>query len=308
MSNSRLSVSVISCAYNESRNLPGFLDAVLSSAGETFDLTQVVVVSTGSTDDTDQILQGYRARDPRVVHVGGFHREGKVAALKEGLALATGEILFVVNADTLPSPGMIGSACEEFLTSDCQLVCCRPVPVVEMPNRIEVLGQTLWGLHDRLSRISPKASEAYAIRKELVPEFRTMLEDDDIILALMVVEGRIRARYRSDAVVWIKPASSLSDFISQRLRINRQIARIWRARRMVPRTWNLSHIVTVLKSGPRRPSDGRLLSLLLLATLEGSIRIWALGETYVLGGQDVTWSSIQSTKAALVPPKPETER
>lgn len=89
-------VSVLIPAYNEGRVIARTVRSVLAQSYPHF---EVVVVDDGSTDDTPDAAAA-ASTDARV-RVVRQPNGGKAAALNHGIALATGEIIVVIDADTV---------------------------------------------------------------------------------------------------------------------------------------------------------------------------------------------------------------
>ncbi len=104
-------ISVIIPARNEERNIQACLQAVLS---QTYSPIEVIVVDDRSTDDTPRILKETAARDDRVKIIRGAEPppgwSGKPHALVQGAAVAQGEWLCFVDADTFIAPELLISA------------------------------------------------------------------------------------------------------------------------------------------------------------------------------------------------------
>lgn len=95
-------VSVVIPAYNEGRVIARTVRSVLAQEYTNF---EVIVVDDGSNDDTSEAA-GSASSDERlrvVRHVNG----GKAAALNYGITLASGDIIVVIDADTLLAPDAI---------------------------------------------------------------------------------------------------------------------------------------------------------------------------------------------------------
>ena len=78
-------LSIVAPAYNEEKNLPAFIAAiipVLEAIGETF---EIVFVDDGSRDDTLGMLLAARTNDPRIKVVSLARNFGKDVALTAGL-------------------------------------------------------------------------------------------------------------------------------------------------------------------------------------------------------------------------------
>src|SRR5437016_5219662 len=69
------------------------------------DGTEVIVVDDGSTDHSAQLLEGYRDRVRVIRH---DQNQGFASACNDGAAAATGELLILLNNDTLPAAGWLG--------------------------------------------------------------------------------------------------------------------------------------------------------------------------------------------------------
>ncbi|HCT57658.1 MAG TPA: hypothetical protein DGD08_10705 [Gemmatimonas aurantiaca] len=95
-------VSVLVPAYNEGRVIGRTVQSVLSQA---YPDLEVVVVDDGSSDDTHDAAS--HATDDARLHVVRQTNAGKAAALNTGIAMATGEVIVVIDADTILAPDAI---------------------------------------------------------------------------------------------------------------------------------------------------------------------------------------------------------
>jgi len=106
-----VSVSVIVPARNEARRIGPCL-AGLRAQGTSLD--EVIVVDGGSTDGTPAIVDEAASRDPRVRRLDEPPRPrgvvGRPWAIAAGCAVARGEWVLVIDADTAPHPGMVAGA------------------------------------------------------------------------------------------------------------------------------------------------------------------------------------------------------
>ncbi|HEY0191494.1 MAG TPA: glycosyltransferase family 2 protein [Kofleriaceae bacterium] len=92
-------LSIVAPAYNEERNLPAFIAAivpVLEAIGETF---EIVFVNDGSRDGTLGMLAAAASQDPRIKVIGLARNFGKDIALTAGLAHATGQAVIPIDCD-----------------------------------------------------------------------------------------------------------------------------------------------------------------------------------------------------------------
>lgn len=84
-------VSVVMPAFNEAAHIGLCLERVLRQSR----VTEVIVIDDGSTDGTPAIVEALMAGDPRLRLERRARNTGKGAALRNGFACATGDILIV---------------------------------------------------------------------------------------------------------------------------------------------------------------------------------------------------------------------
>ena len=105
MSSSRLSVTIVTPAFNEAENIGNYLDSLVNQSFKDFD---VVIIDDGSTDNTATIVRAYRDR-LRLTLKQTPNLGWKVAKAR-GTAKVTSDICIVFDADILSLP------CFNFLT------------------------------------------------------------------------------------------------------------------------------------------------------------------------------------------------
>ncbi|HWU91198.1 MAG TPA: glycosyltransferase family 2 protein [Kofleriaceae bacterium] len=100
-------ISMVAPAFNEARNLPEFLAAlvpVLESIGEPW---EIVFVDDGSRDDTIGALLAARSQEPRIKVVSLARNFGKDVALTAGLRHARGRAVIPIDCDLQHPPELI---------------------------------------------------------------------------------------------------------------------------------------------------------------------------------------------------------
>lgn len=103
-------VSVIVATLNEARRIGPCLEGLMQQQEP---LLEVLVVDSRSTDGTRELVEAAAARDPRIRLItdeplpAGW--VGKVWALETGLREARGAWVLGIDADTVPSPGLVGA-------------------------------------------------------------------------------------------------------------------------------------------------------------------------------------------------------
>ena len=96
-------LSLVIPAFNEARQLPSTLAALVAFLERQSWRWDIRVVDDGSTDDTAGVVETFAANDPRIVLQREPHR-GKGGAVKAGLLAAGGEFRFLCDADLSMPP------------------------------------------------------------------------------------------------------------------------------------------------------------------------------------------------------------
>jgi glycosyltransferase involved in cell wall biosynthesis len=91
-------LSIVIPAYNEERRLPESLEKVLAFLQTKDYPAEVIVVDDGSTDNTVDIVEGFRARYPFASIIKNDHR-GKGYAVRTGMLAAQGTYVLFSDAD-----------------------------------------------------------------------------------------------------------------------------------------------------------------------------------------------------------------
>jgi glycosyltransferase involved in cell wall biosynthesis len=92
-------LSIVAPAYNEEKNLPAFIAAIvpaLEAIGESF---EIIFVDDGSRDGTLGMLAAASSQDPRIKVVGLARNFGKDVALSAGLAHTSGDAVIPIDCD-----------------------------------------------------------------------------------------------------------------------------------------------------------------------------------------------------------------
>lgn len=206
-------------AHNEEANIGRLLGAVLSQQLRTTILGEIIVVTSGCTDRTEQIVGEWVGRDPRIRLLVQTHREGKASAVNAFLSQAREKIVLLCSADLLPAADTIEQLIAPFAEPEIGMTTCRPLPVNETRTLMGFAAHMLWNLHHEINMSGCfKAGELIAFRKifERIP-YRTAVDEASVE---PVIRGQgYRVHYVPDAIVYNKGPETVEDFLKQRRRI-----------------------------------------------------------------------------------------
>ncbi|MGN0503616.1 MAG: glycosyltransferase family 2 protein [Ruminococcus sp.] len=131
MLNSNPLVSVIIPAYNIADYLPRCLDSVL---GQTYKNLEVIVVSDGSTDGTNEIIKRYAGQDNRIVPV--FKENSGVSDTRnKGIEMAKGDYIGFIDGDDYIEANMYETLLDNALKYDADISHCGYQMV--FPSRVD---------------------------------------------------------------------------------------------------------------------------------------------------------------------------
>jgi len=205
-------------AYNEEANIGRLLEAVLSQRLKNVTITEIVVVASGCTDDTESIVRGWAKHDRRIRLLSQEKRAGKASAINDYLLQARERILVLCSADLLPEAEAIERLVAPFEDPEVGMTSSRPLPVNDSRQFMGFAAHMLWNLHHAINLTSFKAGEMIAIRKifERIP-YHTAVDEASME---PVIRGQgYRVQYVPTAVVYNKGPETVADFLSQRRRI-----------------------------------------------------------------------------------------
>ncbi len=102
-----MSLAAVIPAYNAARHLPRVVQRLSRAAPR--DLTRILIVDDGSTDDTATVAAGLAATEARITVIRRARNGGYGAAMKDGLAAAAeASVVACVHADGQYSPEVLG--------------------------------------------------------------------------------------------------------------------------------------------------------------------------------------------------------
>ena len=154
---------------------------------------EVIVVSDGSTDRTEEIARRYQA-----VTVLGFDRNrGYGAAIKSGFAVARGDWVGFLDADGTCAPAFFGTLCRELDAQRADVALgSRMGPGSEMPL-VRALGNALFALILGVlsqQRIRDTASGMRVLRKSVLPDLDPLpdgMHYTPAMTARVLLEGKL---------------------------------------------------------------------------------------------------------------------
>jgi poly-beta-1,6-N-acetyl-D-glucosamine synthase len=205
-------------AYNEEANIRLLLQALLVQKTEKIAIDEIVVVASGCTDGTEDIVKEYVAIDPRVRLLTQARKEGKSSAVNLLLRNTDCEVIVLESADTIPLENTIEALVSPMSDPNVGMVGGRPAPTNSPDGFMGYAAHLLWDLHHQVALRHPKLGELIAFRNVFYQIPFDSAVDEASIEPLIVGQG-MRLHYSPGAVVLNKGPETVRDFLKQRRRI-----------------------------------------------------------------------------------------
>jgi len=220
-------VSIGVCAYNEEDNIGRLLRNLLYEQNLSFDF-EVIVVCSGCTDKTPNIVKEFCDKDKRVRLITEPERKGKASAVGKILDVYKGSYLFFIPADVLPEKGSLVKLLEHFRDNKVGVVGGKPTLINEERgvHGVEAMAYLMWRIHNQTLQtlnhdnvLTHASGELFCIRRGIISKMPANVINDDAYIAMMANRKGFIIRFDPKVRVRIKAPSTFADLIMQRKRI-----------------------------------------------------------------------------------------
>lgn len=281
-------------AHNEEANIGKLLTAMLGQELHQVAITEIIVVASGCTDRTVEIVQAYAAQDSRIQLIVQPRREGKTSAINQFLRHAREEICVLESGDTLPRHDSIENLVKLFADPTIGMTGAQKIPVNVPEHIVGYMSHLRLRLEHQLCLEIPRLGELIAFRKvfdQLPPD---VAMDEAFVEALVIRRG-LQVRYAADAVVYNMGPETLGEFIMQRRR--NYAGHLHLVHKYGYRVSSLD-TKRVLRIAAEEFSKAlRLIfTLFSLAMVEALARVLGAYDYYIKGDKHVVWDIAWTTK------------
>jgi len=233
-------VSIVLAAHNEANRLPAKLQSLLAMQHADW-ITEILVGSDGSTDDTVAVLQQFP--DARVRVVPFAERRGKPAILNELIPQCRGEIVLLTDARQEFDAAFLTECLANFADPQVGVVSGELVLRTSAATTTAGEGIGLYWRYEKFLRKSesrfrgvPGATGAcYAIRQAAFRRIPAETILDDVAIPMWIVNQGYRCVFEPAAVAYDLPSTSPQQ---EAIRKRRTIAGVAQLVRLYP-SWLL---------------------------------------------------------------------
>jgi len=242
--NFRPSVSVLLAVHNGAGFIRRKLECLLALHYPA-ELVQILVVSDGSTDETEQVAESFAPRGVRLLKVP---RGGKARALNAALPCATGDILFFTDVRQDLDPEALSHLAANFadptvgaVTGELRIV--DPDRSGEQADMGLYWRYELWARrrHSEIDSIFSTTGCIYALRRELAEPLPPGALTDDAIFALRAFFRGYRVIFDPQALAFDYPTAAGGEF----QRKLRTLAGLWQVHVSFPRLFTSANRMRV---------------------------------------------------------------
>ena len=222
-------VALIVPAYNEERVIGEKLENSLA-LDYPKERLEIVVVSDGSTDDTEEIVGGYEGRGVRLLPLA---RVGKAEALNQAVAACQGEILVFSDANAVLATDALRHLVANFHDRTVGGVCGNLMYQSRADDGSAGRGESLYWTYDkwikslesRLGSTVAAGGSIYAIRRQLYVPIAHPAQADDFAISARVVTQGYRLIFEEGAVSHEDSLSSSEREFRRRVRVTNHSVR-----------------------------------------------------------------------------------
>jgi cellulose synthase/poly-beta-1,6-N-acetylglucosamine synthase-like glycosyltransferase len=215
-------VSILIAAYNEEEAIAATIENKLALHYPR-EKMEIIVISDGSTDRTDAIVNGFAGYQVRLVRQEP--RAGKTSALNMAVPLARGEIIVFSDANSLYDQDALRRLVANFADEEVGYVTGRMIyanpdgsPIGDGCGAYMKYENVLRSIETRLGSIVGVDGGIDAVRAYLYHPMRTD-QLPDFVLPLKVAEQGYRVVYEPGAVLWEPTLKEAGDEYRMRVRV-----------------------------------------------------------------------------------------
>jgi cellulose synthase/poly-beta-1,6-N-acetylglucosamine synthase-like glycosyltransferase len=198
-------ITIVMAVHNEERSLPDKL-CNLAELNYPEDKLDVIVVSDGSTDKTNNILAAWEDLNQRIVILP--NHQGKARALNHAVAEAQGEIVVFTDARQVIAVHALRNLVADFADPSVGCVSGELILVSDVPSSCAGVG-LYWRVEKNIRKWEAIAGSTvgatgafYGVRRELLSTLPGDTILDDVYIPLQVAKKGLRVIFEPQAQAW----------------------------------------------------------------------------------------------------------
>jgi biofilm PGA synthesis N-glycosyltransferase PgaC len=289
----KVSIGVI--VRNEEKNILNLLQSLSIQELYDFVIDEIIVVSSGSKDETDRLVCKYGKKNSKVRLVVQDIAKGKASGINEFLKKSKNEIVIISSGDVIFSEKTIQNLVSPLIGDDkIGLTSARPVPINDSHSFMGTVAEIHWMLHHVLER----HGETIAFRKSLVRHIPPGVSADEAYVEAVVRKRSFKVAHVCNSLVFNKGSESIAEFLTQirrhyagHLHIKTNESYLVSSLTVEGSAKIMKGLLGYLLENPRKVGD-----VVGYTILEGLGRILGIWDFYVRKRRYTVWSVATTTK------------
>ncbi|MFZ4855523.1 MAG: glycosyltransferase family 2 protein [Desulfuromonadaceae bacterium] len=235
-----MKVSIITVCYNSEAFIQ---DAIASVAAQRYQNFEHIIVDGGSTDDTLGIINRHRSCFSNIVSEPD---DGMYDAMNKGIALATGEIVGILNADDFYAHANVINDIAAIFKDSFIDACYGDLEYVDSLHTNKVLRYWRSGdyLTERFYHGWMPPHPTFFVRRSLYGKYGSFKLElgssaDYELMLRFLLKHRARAAYIPDVLVKMRTGGASNASLRNRLKANSMDRLAWRINGLRHRPWTI---------------------------------------------------------------------
>lgn len=308
-----MKISVGICAYNEARNIGNILSNLLNQPLLSHqELSEIIVVCSGCTDGTDDIVKSFQEKDARIKLINQVSRQGKSKAQNIILKEAKGNVIVSLSADTYPAKGSIAILADA-VRGKVGGVDSKVLLLNETQGLANFISHFIWRLHNRTIMYENKRSELahlggdmFAIKRGVINQIPPHVINDDAYMGIMISSQGYQLQYVPQAIYYGFGPRTIRDYLGQRRRVlfgHQQLKRLLGKSPMVLKTmtfcrpWDAVRIFLGEVKQSRLQDLVKVFAVIVLEVIASLLALWDGYQKRV--ERHILWDRANSTKTLV---------
>jgi poly-beta-1,6-N-acetyl-D-glucosamine synthase len=230
-------VSVVIATKNEAANIQQRLNNLLEIEYPK-SLFEIILVSDGSNDDTNQLVKRYTNSHKNIHLISYFPSQGKPFALNMGVRKALGEIIVFADSRQRFQKKAVAELVENFNDPHVGCVSGELILYDSHDSSIKKEMGTYWHYEKIIRKLESKSGSVvgatgaiYAIRKTLYKDIPCKTILDDVLTPMNIVMQGYRCIFEPSAVAYDSVSKNIESEMTRKIRT---LAGNWQLLRLEP--------------------------------------------------------------------------
>jgi len=224
------SVSLVISVYNEERIVARKIDNTLELDYPS-NLLEIAVISDGSTDGTNKIIQEYAQKGDRIRPFIVPTNKGKTACLNDFVPKLSGEVILFSDANSFYDKDLIRHIVRPFadgrvgfVTGSTEYFTSTEGMAIEATSLYSKLERLTKSLESKIGSCVGADGAVFAIRKELFTPMKPF-DINDFVIPLMIIKGGYRGVLEESALCREEAAPEMQSEFRRQTRITNSTLR-----------------------------------------------------------------------------------